>query len=318
MRANPPDISVVMSVYNNADTLAAALESILSQKGVELEFIVIDDGSTDGSGKILDEAAARDSQLKVVHKKNEGLTRALIAGCAMAQGRYIARQDADDISLPGRLRQQFDFMEAHAEVVLCTCGTRVVAPEGEVVAEIVPEGSIVEQSERLRDSLTGVPSHGCCMFRRDAYVQAGGYHRQFYYAQDADLWLRLIATGHLGGVPRCLYELREGISSISVKNRSFQKQFCQLAHEAYRARRQGIGEKTILERADQVRTRALEARKRPGRAGSSAEAYRLLAARLRCNGNIPAAGKYLKFAAKAAPLSLRVWREWARLFLKFS
>ena len=75
-----PDISVVMGVYNNADTLSAALDSILSQEGVELEFVVIDDGSTDGSASILDEAAKTDPRLRVVHKKNEGLTRALIDG----------------------------------------------------------------------------------------------------------------------------------------------------------------------------------------------------------------------------------------------
>src|SRR6056297_3621885 len=103
-----PDVSVVMSVYNNADSLPAALESILSQEGVALEFIVIDDGSTDGSGTILDEAAARDPRLKVIHKQNEGLTKALIEGCAMASAPWIARQDADDLSLPGRLKAQLD------------------------------------------------------------------------------------------------------------------------------------------------------------------------------------------------------------------
>ncbi len=79
-----PDISVVMSVYNNADTLPAALESVLSQEGIELEFIVIDDGSTDGSGEILDEMATRDSRLKIIRKQNEGLTRALISVSARA------------------------------------------------------------------------------------------------------------------------------------------------------------------------------------------------------------------------------------------
>lgn len=86
-----PEISVVMSVYNNADTLSSALNSVLSQEGVLLEFIVINDGSTDESGRILDEAAARDPRLKVAHKKNEGLTRALMDGCALASAPWIAR-----------------------------------------------------------------------------------------------------------------------------------------------------------------------------------------------------------------------------------
>ena len=89
-----PDISVVMSVYNNADALPAALESILSQEGVELEFIVVNDGSTDSSATVLDEAAQKDARLKVVHKKNEGLTRALMdfraVDCAAGCRRRIA------------------------------------------------------------------------------------------------------------------------------------------------------------------------------------------------------------------------------------
>ena len=101
--AGAPEVSVVMSAFNDAVTLPAALESILSQQGVELEFIVVDDGSTDGSAAILDEAARKDARLKVVHRPNAGLTRALIAGCALASAPWIARQDADDVSQPGRL-----------------------------------------------------------------------------------------------------------------------------------------------------------------------------------------------------------------------
>jgi glycosyltransferase involved in cell wall biosynthesis len=91
-----PDVSVVMSVYNDATYLCGAVESILIQEGVSFEFIIIDDGSTDGSGQILDEYAAKDSRIRVVRQQNRGLTRALIAGCAMARGKYIARQDSDD------------------------------------------------------------------------------------------------------------------------------------------------------------------------------------------------------------------------------
>src|SRR5689334_13931050 len=100
-----PDVSVVMSVYNDARYLRDSIESILRQEGVTLEFIVIDDGSTDGSAAILDEFATKDSRLKVVHQQNRGLTLSLISGCAMARGRYIARQDSDDISFSNRLRK---------------------------------------------------------------------------------------------------------------------------------------------------------------------------------------------------------------------
>ena len=95
-----PEVSVVMSVYNGASNLAATMDSILSQEGVELEFIVVNDGSTDETGEILDDYARRDDRVRVIHQENTGLTRALIRGCAAATGEFIARQDAGDVSLP--------------------------------------------------------------------------------------------------------------------------------------------------------------------------------------------------------------------------
>src|SRR5262245_6785124 len=97
------EVSVVMSVYNGASNLPATINSILSQEGVALEFIVVNDGSTDKTGEILDDYARRDNRVRVIHQKNTGLTRGLIRGCDAARGEFIARQDAGDISLPERL-----------------------------------------------------------------------------------------------------------------------------------------------------------------------------------------------------------------------
>ena len=93
-----PEVSVLMSVYNGARYLRAAIESVLSQQGVDFELLAVNDGSTDKSGSILDEYAARDPSVRVIHQENLGLTRALIRGCNEARGRFIARQDADDVS----------------------------------------------------------------------------------------------------------------------------------------------------------------------------------------------------------------------------
>jgi glycosyltransferase involved in cell wall biosynthesis len=85
-------------VYNGAFCLAKTLDSILSQEGVEFEFIVVNDGSSDKSGQILNDYAQRDSRLRIIHQENTGLTRALIRGCDAVRGEFIARQDAGDIS----------------------------------------------------------------------------------------------------------------------------------------------------------------------------------------------------------------------------
>src|SRR5215467_1447738 len=121
-----PEVSVVMSVYNGASHLVATLDSILSQEGVEFEFIVVNDGSTDNSGQILDEYAQRDSRLRVIQQDNTGLTRALIRGCDAARGEFIARQDAGDISLPGRLKSQVIVLRDQEDCIFVSCWTDIV------------------------------------------------------------------------------------------------------------------------------------------------------------------------------------------------
>jgi glycosyltransferase involved in cell wall biosynthesis len=100
-----PRISVVTSVYNGERYLRESLESVLSQEGVDLELIVVDDGSEDSTPEILADSATRDPRLRVLTQENRGLTVALIRGCAEARGEFIARHDLDDLSLPGRLRR---------------------------------------------------------------------------------------------------------------------------------------------------------------------------------------------------------------------
>src|SRR5262245_39044227 len=124
-----PEVSVVMSVYNGASHLAATLDSVLSQEGVELEFIVVNDGSTDKAGEILDDYARRDDRVRVIHQRNTGLTYALIRGCAAATGEFIARQDAGDVSLAGRLASQLDVFKKNTKVVMTSCGSRFIGPE---------------------------------------------------------------------------------------------------------------------------------------------------------------------------------------------
>src|SRR5262249_35406589 len=130
MKTNP-EVSVVMSVYNGASHLAATLDSIFSQKGLEFEFIVVNDGSSDKSGQILNDYAERDSRLRIIHQENSGLTRALIRGCDAARGEFIARQDVGDVSLPSRLKSQVDLLRQHQDCVLVSCWTDMIGPQGE-------------------------------------------------------------------------------------------------------------------------------------------------------------------------------------------
>src|ERR1700720_4672159 len=109
-------ISVVMSVFNGEAFLGQAIESILDQSFLDFEFLIVDDGSTDSTPKIISDYAHRDKRLRVVTHDNKRRAESLNIGIGLASGRYIARMDADDVALPPRLEKQIEFMEQNPEV----------------------------------------------------------------------------------------------------------------------------------------------------------------------------------------------------------
>ena len=264
-----PEVSVVMSVYNGASHLAATLDSILSQEGVELEFIVVNDGSTDKSGQILDDYAQRDSRMHVIHQQNSGLTRALIRGCDAARGKFIARQDAGDMSLPGRLARQRVILAAEPAVVMVSCATRFVGPSDEELFTVAQSSDELEEGLRQLtiEKVRGPSCHPSVMFRRSTYEQVGGYRAAFPVAQDLDLWMRISEVGRCFAMPEVLCQVKLAPGSISATRRDEQvlAAHCILACAA--ARRAGKSEAEHLSRWQielaGLRSRAVGGRRHP-------------------------------------------------------
>lgn len=251
-----PEVSVVMGVYNGVEYLEQTIESILSQEGCDLEFVVVDDGSTDETGRILDEWAARDSRLRVIHQQNTGLTRALIRGCAEAHGEFVARQDVGDVSFPDRLRKQVEVLRRHPRAVMATCAHHFVGPQGEHMGDVQPRHSPAAWTQILRagdEATLYGPHHGTLMFRREAYVAAGGYRPEFYYAQDLDLWTRLAAIGTLEYTTEVLYQVGFTHGCLSARFGEEQRQLRRLIAVATRARARGEPEDDMLATAAKVR-----------------------------------------------------------------
>ena len=219
-----PEVSVVMAVFNGATSLGATMESVLAERAVKLELIVVDDGSTDETSAILRGYAERDSRVRVLTQQNQGLTRALINGCAQACGEFIARQDCGDITLRGRFRHQLGFLRSNPGVVMTSCGTRFVGPEGEFLYDTRQIGA------ELHDGLTqldpnrvrGVSSHTSVMFRRSSYKAVGGYRSEFRVAQDLDLWMRFAEVGQCLATPEVFCEVTLALGSISASQRAAQ------------------------------------------------------------------------------------------------
>ena len=244
-----------MSVYNGEDGLVSTLGSILNQEGIEFEFIVVNDGSTDETLSILRRYAEKDNRLRIIDQANRGLTRSLIRGCNEARGEFIARQDAGDISLPGRLQKESDFLVSHPDVVLVSCGTRFVDPRGKCVHEVMqPEDEAREGLGRLTLAEVRGPSHhGATMFRRRAYEKAGGYRSQFQVAQDLDLWTRLKAHGAHAALHEILFVAELSPDSISSTKRALQISTAVIILECARQRIRGGDETSLLEKAESLK-----------------------------------------------------------------
>lgn len=207
-----PVLSVVLPVYNGAATLAAAIASIQAQDYRDWLLLVIDDGSTDDSVAIATERAAGDGRIRVLQRPHRGLVPALRFGCGEAQGDFIARMDADDISHPERFSRQLAWFDAHPRGGLC--GTRVT-----VVGERIRPGR--RRYEQWLNSHTGHEAidramfvecpiaHPAFMMRRAAYASLDGY-RDFQGPEDYDLVLQFWHGGYeLGNVDASLLEWRE-------------------------------------------------------------------------------------------------------------
>lgn len=253
-----PQVSIVMSVYNGADTLRDSVESVLSQEGVDIECIVVNDGSTDNSGSLLDELAAKDSRVRILDQPNQGLTKALIRGCSEAKGVYIARQDAGDLYLPDKLKRQVDALNSHPEASFVSCGTRVVGPGGEHLHDWVSdEWDLTSHLLTLDiDKLRGPFGHGSVLFRRELYEKVGGYRQEFYFGQDVDLWIRLAETGRFLMLPEILFQVEFAPNSISGHHRSNQISLAKLILECARLRRAGASEAESLAQASLIRPSA--------------------------------------------------------------
>lgn len=209
-----PKISVVMSVYNGEKYMRESIESILSQSEKDFEYIIIDDGSTDTSLKIINEFQKKDPRIKVLSRKNKGLVYSLNEGLQLAQGEYIARMDADDISHIDRFERQIKYMEEE-NLVVCGSFAEKIDTLGQKVGEMTyPPSSVTIKSFAL---LHNPFIHPSIIFKKDSIEKVGGYKAFFRHIEDYELWTRLIYRYKTGNIPLTLLQYRVHDEQITQK-----------------------------------------------------------------------------------------------------
>jgi len=237
-----PKISVVMSVYNGEKYLRGAIESILNQTFKDFEFIIINDGSIDRTSEILE--SYDDPRIILVYQEHLGLTKSLNKGITLAKGTYIARQDADDISLPERLEKQIEFLEKHKNVALLGTAANIIDERGfhfKTIEFPCDYSSIRKGMKKFNHFV-----HGSVMFKRQCFFEAGGYRELFPTAQDYDLWLRFVEKYKAVNLSTHLYGRRINPSSVSLKKFVLQTRMQRLARQLADAREKEMNEFSLI------------------------------------------------------------------------
>lgn len=302
---NRPEVSVVMGVYNGAELLNKTIQSVLSQSDIDFEFIIVNDGSTDSSIEILSSIEKNHSSVIVINQEQQGLTKALINGCANARGVFIARQDNGDISAPLRLKAQIKYLSENPNVSMVSCATKFIGPMGEELHTVIQSKVDAEQGLRTGDSLTlkGPPHHGSVMFRREIYERVGGYRAEFKVAQDIDLWSRLIEHGAHHSLKSVLYEAIVAKNSISMLRRDQQMEATQVIVSCAAARKESGNDSAVL---NSYVNRVKQEKKALNKNETDSAYYYFLGSNL-ANSNRKASSRYLRLATQNKPLHWKAW-----------
>lgn len=244
-----PPVTVLMTVYNAEKYLSIAIESILNQTFQNFEFMIINDGSTDRSIEVLRKYAAMDERIRLInYDTNRGIIACSNDGIERSLGEYIARMDADDISLPDRLEIQYRFLETHPSYVCVGCKSMMIDPYGEDLKIFPFHGGNEAIVKAMLNGVGGAIIHPSAMIRKSALLKIGGYNEDFRHAEDMELFLQLTEAGLVANIPDVLFKYRQTPSGIGYKNRKAQKETYLRSIENAHARRKQVFDKKALEK----------------------------------------------------------------------
>jgi glycosyltransferase involved in cell wall biosynthesis len=215
---NNPKVSVLISTFNNSKYLEKSIESILDQTYKNLEILVSDDNSTDNSVAILKKMQQKNSNLKIYKNSvNQGLTKSLNKLIRVAEGEIISRHDTDDISFRTKIQTQLDFLQ-NKNLDFCTSRALVMNSEKKIpgYSFYLPNNILIKFKNPF--------IHGTLLIKKNVLEEIGGYNEKFIYAQDYDLFSRLIKSGYKYDVvkePLYLLNTKDNISSLKKKEQSY-------------------------------------------------------------------------------------------------
>lgn len=212
-----PKISIIMAVFNGEKYLHFAIDSVIEQDFIDYELIIIDDCSKDSTAEII--SSYSDNRIKYIRNQvNLGQTPSLNIGLKSARAKYIARIDADDIYLPGKLSKQFEFMEKNKNIVVCGTNGYKIDENGKVIGKLkVPQ----EPKDISFHLFYGSPMiHVSVLMRKSPIIEIGGYDEKYPYCADFALWSKLIKKKYqICNLPYELIQFRTFKGSLGAINK---------------------------------------------------------------------------------------------------
>jgi hypothetical protein len=212
---------------------------MLRQTFAAFELIVIDDGSTDRTPAIAEEFASRDDRVRVLRRAHEGLSPALNGGIAEARGEYVARMDADDVSIPERLQKQVAYLDAHPACGALGTWIEVVDEKGLHIGLKTFATTHETISAALLRGVSAI-AHPTVVVRRDVLRAVGGYDARRYPSEDLDLWFRMSENCELANLPEALLQHRRHRAAMGVRELEKMKAMTLIISNEVRTRR-GLG-----------------------------------------------------------------------------
>jgi glycosyltransferase involved in cell wall biosynthesis len=241
-----PAVSVLMPAYNVERYLRQSVGSILAQTFRDFEFVIIDDGSTDRTGAMLERMAAGDARIRLIRRENKGVVPTREELWHLARADLLAIMDADDVAAPTRLEKEVAFLRAHPEVVCVSGLTRLIDAKGRWIPCPLRPPLDHEGIEALLLKGACPISNSAALVRKAAVMQVGGYDTDLGMSEDYALWLKLGEVGRLANLPDVLADYRLHNGSVSEQRTAEQLGWARLAWERALKRRgiAGVFEQT--------------------------------------------------------------------------
>jgi glycosyltransferase involved in cell wall biosynthesis len=216
MDLNNPKVTVLMPAYNADKYIGEAIASVLEQSFTDFELLIINDGSTDKTEKII--RSFKDPRIVLISQENKGVSAALNLGLSHARANYIARFDADDICLPNRLKVQYDFITTYPEYTIIGSAVEYMDADGHYIFTHHPEGHLNEEIQQLKYTICPF-IHSSVFYKKDAVVNNGGYNEHAYTYEDHFLWVNILKNEKACNLSQALIKVRLNPESITIDER---------------------------------------------------------------------------------------------------